>query len=94
MLDLILFVWIFNGSQRKAIIKALGFPMTPREIRQRSLHYNKKISLNHTSDVLRAFVCKGLAVCLTPEKRKGRIYRLTQEGEEIRTTLLKMQQKP
>jgi hypothetical protein len=41
------------------------------------------------SDVLRGFVKQKLAECINPNETKGRIYKLTPEGEIIKKELLK-----
>ena len=38
---------------------------------------------NHISKVLRELKETGVAECINPEVRKGRLYRLTETGEEI-----------
>lgn len=38
---------------------------------------------NHISNVLSLLVEMGLIVCINPEIKKGRIYRLSEDGEEI-----------
>ena len=63
--------------------------MTPSQIHKRSKQYNEKISLNNTSDTLRRFVRQELAECLNPEAKTGRLYKLTQLGNEIQEELLK-----
>ena len=88
MVNLKLYVWIVRGKQRIAIIRAMYKPLTPTEIRKQSKQYNEKISLNNTSDVLRGFVKQGIAICLNPEDKTGRLYKLTDNGEEIRKDLL------
>lgn len=89
MVDVYLFAWIVSGTRRTAILKALEKPMPPCQIHKKSKDYSQKISLNHTSDTLIAFQKKGLAICLNPQNKRGRIYQLTQAGEEIRQVLLK-----
>lgn len=74
-----------------ATMKALSHPMTPTQIHQQAKKYNQKMSLNNTSDVLRNFVRKGLAECLNPTAKTGRLYQLTKEGEEIREGFIKRQ---
>ena len=54
----------------------------------RSINY-LKLSLNSTSDTLRGFRKKGIAVCINKEKRVGRLYELTEKGKAIREQLLK-----
>lgn len=83
------YAWVSRGRQRQAVIKALFKPMTPTELRKKSVEYNKRISLSNVSDVLRHFVRHGLAECMNPEVRTGRLYRLTDIGEEVRTLFVK-----
>ena len=59
----------------------------PAQIYQEALKYNPKITRNSVSDVLREFVKKGLAVCINPKETKGRFYKLTKLGGEVRTKL-------
>ncbi len=89
MVNLKLYSWVVRGSQRTAILKAMSKPQTVTETRKKSMHYNGKISLNNASDVLRSFARQGLAVCLNMEERIGRLYKLTDAGEEIRIELLR-----
>ena len=53
-----------------------------------SIHY-VKLSLNSTSDTLRGFRKKGIAVCTNSEDRVMRLYELTEKGKEIREQILK-----
>jgi predicted transcriptional regulator len=81
--------WVDKGCQRKAILKVMSEPQTPTQTCKKSKMYNKKISLNNTSDILRSFVKRGLAVCINNDKRRGRLYKLTETGEEVRMEFLK-----
>ena len=91
MLNLKLFIWVYEGRQRQAVLKAMGTPMTARQILAKSHQYNKKLSRPNTNDVLRGFVKRGLAVCVNPKARRGREYQLTPDGEEIRRELFKVE---
>jgi len=86
-INLHLYAWVVRGKQRTAILKAISRPKTPTQIRKNSLQFNGKISLNNTSDILRQFARKGIAVCLNAEAKVGRLYKLTDEGEKIRDVL-------
>lgn len=88
MVNYKLYAWVVRGRQRIAVIKAMHKPQTPTQIRKRSTLYNERISLNNTSDVLRDFQRHGIAVCLNPDERVGRVYKLTDKGEKIRTALM------
>ena len=81
--------WILSGTQRMAVLKALSKPMTPSLIREKSICYNEKVSLNNCSNILRRFVERGLAVCINEQDKRGRIYKLTELGEEVREQLMK-----
>ena len=89
MVDIDLYAWIIRGTRRTAIVKAMEKPMSPCQINKKSKEYNEKISLNNTSDTLRSFVRKELALCVNGEAKTGRIYQLTPAGEEIREELMK-----
>ncbi len=82
------YAWIVRGKQRTAVLKAMHKPQTTTQIRKNSKHYNEKISLNNACDALREFLKQGIAVCLNPEDRTGKIYKLTDDGEKIRTALM------
>lgn len=89
MVNIDLYGWAVSGSQRMAVMKAMSKPMPPSLIRKEAVKYNPKVSLNNTCDVLRGMAQVGLAVCLRPEARVGRIYALTPAGQEVRNELLK-----
>ena len=54
----------------------------PKEIAERS-----GIKVNHVSKVLSELKSKELIECINPEVRKGRLYRLTDWGDEIANNL-------
>ena len=89
MVNLKLYAWVIRGRQRTAILKAMSKPQTVTETCKKSKQYNEKISLNNASDVIRSFARQGLAICLNMEERMGRLYELTEAGEEIRVELFK-----
>ncbi len=89
MVNLQLYSWVVRGRQRIAIIKAMSKSQTVTQICKISKQFNGKISLNNCSDALRCFARLGLAKCLNNEVKVGRLYELTEVGEEIRTELLK-----
>ena len=89
MVNLRLYAWTVRGRQRIAIMKSMHKPMTVTKICKDSKQYNDKISLNNCSDIVRSFAKTGLAICLNGHDRTGRLYKLTEEGEEIRVELLR-----
>ncbi len=90
MVNLVLYAWVVRGAQRIAVIKVITHPMTPSQIFKKAKEYHPKLSLNNTSDVLRGFDRKGIAVCFNQEEKIGRLYQLSQDGEEIRQELIKL----
>lgn len=82
------YAWITRGTQRMAVLRALSKVMSPSLIRKASREFNHKISLPNTSDILGSFVKRGLAICLNNDAKRGRLYKLTKTGEEIRAMLI------
>lgn len=64
---------------RQNVLKSLeDNVLMPKEIAERS-----NIKTNHVSKVLAELKSKGLIEIINPEVRKGRLYRLTNLGDEI-----------
>jgi DNA-binding MarR family transcriptional regulator len=74
--------WILRGEQRKKILGVMDNPMIPTQIKEKT-----DLSLNNVSDVLREFRKKGVAKCINPEQKTGRLYELTEKGKKLRTEL-------
>jgi predicted transcriptional regulator len=71
--------FIKRSTYRQRVLKALdGNVLMPTEIAERS-----NIKTNHVSKVLSELKSKELIEIINPEARKGRLYRLTDVGEEI-----------
>lgn len=71
--------YVTRSSYRVKVLKSLGErPKIPSQ-----LAVDCNILPNHVSNVLSFLTEKDLIVCVNPETRKGRIYRLSEEGEEI-----------
>jgi len=75
--------WIIRGKQRREIIKHIRDTDTPTQIASKS-----RYSLNNTSRVLNEFAKKGIAKCLNPKQKTGRLYVLTKKGKLIKTKIL------
>ena len=66
-----------SGSYRVEILKIIrdNEPLTPKEISEGiSIHFSQG------SRTLLELEKRGLIECTTPERKKGRIYRITKEG--------------
>ena len=67
------------SSYRKKVMKSLdGEILIPTQIAR-----NSEIRPNHISKVLAELKAHELVECINPEVRKGRLYRLTDKGDEI-----------
>ena len=71
--------FIKRSPYRQNVLKALeNDVLMPTEIAKRS-----NIKTNHVSKVLAELKSKGLIEIINPEVRKGRLYRLTDVGDEL-----------
>ena len=67
------------SKYRTKVMKSLdGEVLIPSQIAK-----NSGIRTNHISKVLAELKAHELVECINPEVRKGRLYRLTDKGEEI-----------
>jgi len=69
---------ISSDYRRKVVISLLDEPKTPKQIAAEINLY-----LSHVSKTLKELQDIGIAVCLTPELKRGRIYELTAQGKEL-----------
>ncbi len=76
--------FILSSVKREKVLNALSTPNTPVRISKET-----GISKAHTSRILKKFEALGIAECKTPEKRKGKIYTLTEAGRKIRDKMVK-----
>ncbi|AUX09259.1 transcriptional regulator [Halalkaliarchaeum desulfuricum] len=71
--------WVKASTYRENILLALEEkPRTPKELAEITDYY-----LSHVSNVLSDLEDHGLAECLTPDRRKGRLWAATEKGEEL-----------
>jgi DNA-binding MarR family transcriptional regulator len=71
--------YVNKSTYRVRTLKAIGDDIKiPKEIAADS-----DILQNHISNVLRELKDKDLVECLNPKARKGRLYRLSENGLEI-----------
>ena len=85
-IDWKLYGWVCCGRQRKAILKAMNYPMPLKYIREQAKNHNTLISRTNANDVLQLFVAKNIAAKTKNGNRS--IFRLTQPGVKIREQLL------
>ena len=71
--------WVKASDYRENILLAMEEkPRTPKELSEMTDYY-----LSHVSNVLSDLDSHGLAECITPEKKKGRLWTLTEEGDKL-----------
>jgi len=87
--DWTLFGWILNGVQRHAVIRAMEVPNTITGIWKIARKNNKRLWREYVGKIVRVFVKKGLARCLSKDLVTGNVYCLTQKGQAIRKELLR-----
>ena len=76
---LLLKAYVEISSYRVKTMKSIGYETKfPRDIANES-----GIRQNHISKVLRELKDHSLAVCINESARKGRLYRLTDQGVEV-----------
>ena len=67
-----------SNYRMKVLAEIARHQTTPKQISKAT-----SIRINHVSNILREFMDKGLALCVTPSRKKGRIYELTRFGKEV-----------
>lgn len=71
--------WLKASEYRQNVLKSLkNNPRTPKDISEDTDYY-----LSHVSKTLSDLVDKELVVCITPEKRKGKLFKISNKGEEM-----------
>ncbi len=73
------YIMLKKSTQRTKVMKSLkGGAKMPSKIAK-----DTEILQNHISSVLKQLREHELVECINPEFRKGRLYRLTDKGEEL-----------
>lgn len=67
--------WIIERKNRRIVLLSLRQPMTAKQVGRRS-----GLSLDAVSHLLRRMATKALVVCVNPEARCSRLYRVTDRG--------------
>jgi len=71
--------FVYSSRYRKKVMEVLAIqPCTPTIIAAKT-----KIRTPHVSRALSELEDHGLVVCLTPQRRRGRIYALTEKGQRL-----------
>ena len=83
-MDLGKYSFVLAGKLRKQIVLLLDEPKTPTQLMDTIKTQDSSIART-----LRELRKEKIVVCLFPEKKKGRLYKLTKQGGDIRTKLTK-----
>jgi len=71
--------WVKASEYRQNVLLSLtGSFRTPKDIAGETDYY-----LSHISNTLSDLEDHGLVKCVTPDRRKGRLYDLTEKGYEL-----------
>lgn len=80
-MDWSLYAWIKRGSRRKELLKLLSKsnqPLTAKDIK-----LQLKISLSQVSFILKELSDKKIIICLNPEDKIGRLYKIEEGYKKI-----------
>jgi predicted transcriptional regulator len=78
-MDVDKYAWVKASDYRERVLLAMTEkPRTPKEIAEETDFY-----LSHVSNTLSDLEEENLAHCLTPDRRKGRLWALTDTGEDL-----------
>lgn len=75
-----------SSYKREIMIFLKENELTPKMVSKKT-HF----SINHVSNILKELKTMGLVECLNEELRKGRIYRLTNQGKMILNRIEKIE---
>jgi len=73
------YAFVISSNHRQSILKEVyEKPRTPSELAE-----ELDLSMSHISNLLKELKKEEIVECITPEKKKGRLYELTDTGEWI-----------
>jgi len=78
--------FILKSEKRRELLLLLRIPKTPSQLSK--LMYT---SLPNVSSKLNDLQSQGLIECINPGEKKGRIYRITEDGENILKAIEEME---
>jgi len=77
------YAFVISAPNRQNIVMALSTEKTPTQLVKELGKQDANISRT-----LRELTSQKIIICLTPDNKRGRIYRLSKEGKEIGDKLL------
>ena len=77
--ELDLFGFVSASERRQSIVLELRkAPFTPKQLSERT-----DIPLSHVSNLLSELTSESVTEIVNPERKRGRVYRLTPNGEKV-----------
>lgn len=77
--ELDLFGFVSASERRQLIVLELReMPLTPKQLSERT-----DVPLSHVSNLLSELTTESVAEIVNPERKRGRVYRLTPSGERV-----------
>jgi predicted transcriptional regulator len=78
-MDVETYSWVKASEYRENLLLAIeDKPRTPKELSEMTDYY-----LSHVSNVLSDLDDRDLAECITPDRKKGRLWQVTDDGEKL-----------
>lgn len=75
------YAWLKRGKRRQITLEVFRKSPTPLSIND--IHLRTKIALSQASATISELEEKNLIQCLNPQDKIGKLYQITQEGEEL-----------
>jgi len=78
--------FVMSSKYRKAVLEAIENPITPTQLK-------KKLNIDkaHISRALDSLVKSKLAICLTPNAKKFKLYKISESGNKVLQQLNKLE---
>ena len=79
------YAWVKRGKRRQKTLELFNKATNPLTIND--IHEKSKIALSQASATIAELENTGLIECLNPQDKIGKLYRISEEGKEIITTM-------
>ena len=79
--------FILASPHRTAIVKSIDKMYTSTAVWKKAQQMISKMSRSHCTRSLTSLAKEGIVICVNPQSKIGRIYKLTTLGEELRKVL-------
>lgn len=79
------YAWVKRGKRRQLALELFNKAVTPLTIND--VHKKTRIPISQASVIVVELERAGLLECLNPKDKIGKLYRISQEGKEVITTM-------